>query len=818
MICREEQILPGSMNKGYSERISTITERLRVLDSERAILLDELSTLNNMRSQTAESAPTAAPTVTPASYISNAGKLALFRRLFRGRDDVYAIRWEDAKSGRTGYKPACRYDYRNPDPVTGKPARIFQPLNDIVILNHLRGADPTARSSDLVARDCVVGVYPLLQDESCWFLAADFDKQTWRQDAVVYAQTARSYGVQAVVERSRSGNGAHVWIFFDQPVVATLARKLGAFFLTQTMKVRPEIGLDSYDRFFPNQDTMPSGGFGNLIALPLQRQARRAGNSMFVDDSLVPYVDQIGFLSSVQLVHVETAYGIVEEAQRQGDVLGVRQVSLDDEFDDKPWTLPPSQRRPKVTGSGDLPESIEIVLANQVFIPKQDLPTALVNELVRLAAFQNPEFYKAQAMRFSTFDKPRIVACAENFPKHVALPRGCLDEATDLFTSLGVEVALVDETISGSALVTHFQGELRDNQRRAAEAMLKHDFGVLAVPTAFGKTVIAAFMIAERGVSTLILVDRKPLLEQWKQRLSQFLDIDPKLIGQIGGGKNRPTGSIDLATIQTLNRKGVVNDVVANYGHLIVDECHHLSAYSFERVARASKARYILGLSATPARRDGHHPIIFMQCGPIRFHIDPRVQAAIRPFEHRVVVRPTSFVVSGGETPPAIQTVYGLLAADEPRNNMMVQDVVAAVVAGRSPLVLTERTEHVDLLAEAIKEHCSNVFILRGGTPVRERRAIMDAIKQVPADAPRVLVGTGRYIGEGFDDARLDTLFLALPISWKGALAQYAGRLHREYDSKREVIVYDYVDEAVPMLARMFGKRKVGYRAIGYRI
>jgi len=297
-----------------------------------------------------------------------------------------------------------------------------------------------------------------------------------------------------------------------------------------------------------------------------------------------------------------------------------------------------------------------------------------------------------------------------------------------------------------------------------------------------------------------------------------FLDIDPKLIGQIGGGKNRPTGSIDLATIQTLNRKGVVNDVVANYGHLIVDECHHLSAYSFERVARASKARYILGLSATPARRDGHHPIIFMQCGPIRFHIDPRVQAAIRPFEHRVVVRPTSFVVSGGETPPAIQTVYGLLAADEPRNNMMVQDVVAAVVAGRSPLVLTERTEHVDLLAEAIKEHCSNVFILRGGTPVRERRAIMDAIKQVPADAPRVLVGTGRYIGEGFDDARLDTLFLALPISWKGALAQYAGRLHREYDSKREVIVYDYVDEAVPMLARMFGKRKVGYRAIGYRI
>jgi len=334
MICRKGQILPGSLNKLNSERISAITERLRALDSERAILLDELSALNKMRIQTAESVPAFGPMVTPVSFVSNADKLALFRRLFRGREDIYAIRWDDVKTGRCGYKPACRYDYRNIDPVTGKPERIFQPLNDIVILNHLRGADRTARSSDLAARDCVVGVYPLLQDETCWFLAADFDKQTWRQDAVAYSQTARSYGVQAAVERSRSGNGAHVWIFFDQPVQATLARKLGASFLTQTMKVLPEIGLDSYDRFFPNQDTMPSGGFGNLIALPLQRQARRVGNSMFVDDSLVPYEDRIGYLASVQLVNVETAYGIVEEAQRQGDVLGVRQVSLDDEFDD----------------------------------------------------------------------------------------------------------------------------------------------------------------------------------------------------------------------------------------------------------------------------------------------------------------------------------------------------------------------------------------------------------------------------------------------------------------------------------------------------
>ncbi|MDR3710715.1 MAG: DEAD/DEAH box helicase family protein [Capsulimonadaceae bacterium] len=620
------------------------------------------------------------------------------------------------------------------------------------------------------------------------------------------------------MERSRSGNGAHVWIFFGQPLQASLARKLGAFFLTQTMKARPEIGLDSYDRFFPNQDTMPSGGYGNLIALPLQRMVRNNGNSAFVDELLQPYPNQMAFLASVRPAAQRAVETIVEQAQRHGDIVGVRMVATDDEFDDKPWTLPPSQRRPNLSTTEKLPLAIEIVLANQVFIPKADIPPQLLNELIRIAAFQNPEFYKAQAMRFSTFDKPRIVACAENFAKHIALPRGCLDDAMDLLKSLGIAVEIVDERCAGTTIDANFVGELREGQKRAVASLLKHDTGVLAVPTAFGKTVVAARMIAERGVSTLVLLHRKQLVDQWKERLTQFLDLDPKLIGQIGGGKNRPTGIVDLATIQTLNRKGVVDDVVANYGHLIVDECHHLSAYSFERVARASKARYVLGLSATPARRDGHHPIIFMQCGPVRFHIDPRIQAAVRPFDHRVVVRPTSFAVAADDTPPVIQTLYGLLVADDARNEFIVKDVAEAVAAGRSPLVLTERTEHVETLAEAIKAHCPNVFTLRGGMGIRERRAVMAGIRQIPPDAPRVLVGTGRYIGEGFDDARLDTLFLALPISWTVALAQYAGRLHREYDNKREVIVYDCVDEAVPMLARMFGKRKVGYRAIGYRI
>jgi superfamily II DNA or RNA helicase len=453
-----------------------------------------------------------------------------------------------------------------------------------------------------------------------------------------------------------------------------------------------------------------------------------------------------------------------------------------------------------------------------LFIPRDELPPQLINELIRLAAFQNPEFYKAQALRFSTFDKPRIVACAENFAMHVALPRGCMDDVSDLLESLEIAITKTDERVSGSHQEFKFRGELRGKQQAAISAILKHDFGVLAVPTAFGKTVVASRIIAERGVNTLILVHSKPLIDQWRERLTQFLDIDPTLIGQVGGGKNRPAGVIDLATIQTLYRKGVVNDIVADYGQLIVDECHHLSAYSFERVARASKAKYVLGLSATPSRRDGHHPIIFMQCGPIRFHVDPRIQAAERSFEHRVITRPTTYVAPVSENPIPVQSLYGLLAVDQARNDLIIGDVRDAVAHNRSPIVLTERTEHVEILAESIGAFCPNVFILRGGMGVRQRRTILEAISNLPADMPRVLVGTGRYVGEGFDDARLDTLFLAMPVSWKGVLAQYAGRLHREYDGKKEVVVYDYVDDAVPTLARMYKRRMAGYKSLGYRI
>ncbi|WP_237051494.1 DEAD/DEAH box helicase [Magnetospirillum sp. ME-1] len=366
----------------------------------------------------------------------------------------------------------------------------------------------------------------------------------------------------------------------------------------------------------------------------------------------------------------------------------------------------------------------------------------------------------------------------------------------------------------------NFTGTLTLEQQAASVALQRHDTGVLAATTAFGKTVVAAHVIAARMTNTLILVHRRQLLDQWIARLSTFLDLPPKSIGQIGGGKRKPTGIVDVAVIQSLVRKGEVDDLVGQYGHLVIDECHHLSAVSFEAVARRCKAKHVLGLSATVTRKDGHHPIIFMQCGPVRFRVDAKRQAAQRPFGHRVVLRQTGFTLPVGlnSDRPAIQDVYNALARDEQRNAMIFDDVLKALENGRSPVILTERKEHALLLAERLLQFARNVIVLHGGMGVRARRAQAEQLAAIADTEERVLIATGRYIGEGFDDARLDTLFLTMPISWRGTLAQYAGRLHRLHPGKREVIIYDYVDETVPVLARMGGKRFKGYDSLGYSV
>ena len=746
-------------------------------------------------------------------------KIALFRSLFRGRDDVYPRRFESRKTGKSGYSPACANEWvrglcdKRTVRCADCPGRRFLPITDEVIRWHLSGQDGTGR-------DFVMGVYPMFQDETCFFLAADFDKGSWQEDVAAFLRTCRRMGLPVALERSRSGKGGHVWLFFDQAIPAVLARKLGAHILTETMEQRPDIGLDSYDRFFPNQDTLPKGGFGNLIALPLQKQPREDGNSVFLDDVLHPYADQWAFLAAIDKVTRVRAEEIVRGAEGRGRIVGVRMAMPADD-DDAPWISPPSRRRKEPPVVEPLPESIELVLGDQIYIAKGSLSPGLRNRLLRLAAFQNPEFYKAQAMRLPTYDKPRIIACAEDYSKHIGLPRGCLDDVQELLADLKISHVIRDERYEGQPLDVVFQGELRPEQRSAAEAMLTHDIGVLSAATAFGKTVLAAWLITQRGVNTLVVVHRRQLLEQWVERLATFLGLPAKTIGKIGGGRKKHTGLLDVAIMQSLVRKGVVDDRIGEYGHLVVDECHHLSARSFEQVARRAKAKFVTGLSATVARKDGHHPIIFMQCGPIRYRVDAKEQARGRPFMHTVHVRPTGFHATTAADSDAriqFQQLYGDLIADEGRNQLICQDVVQAVQEGRSPIVLTERTEHLEHLAELLARDIRHLVILRGGMGKRQLNAVTDQLAAIPEDEQRVLLATGRYIGEGFDDARLDTLFLTLPVSWRGTVAQYAGRLHRLHDRKREVRVYDYADLNVPMLSRMFDRRCRGYEAIGYSI
>lgn len=762
--------------------------------------------------------PTETGPVTQAS--DQPRKIALFRSLFRGREDVYPRRFESRLTGRSGYAPACGNEWvrglceKPRIKCAACPNRQFLPVTDDVIRWHLCGRDPTGR-------DCVIGVYPMLPDESCHFLAADFDGDAWQQDASAVMETCRRLGLPAALERSRSGAGGHVWLFFAEAVPARLARDLGAHLLTETMERRPELGLASYDRLFPNQDTLPKGGFGNLIALPLQWAARAEGNSVFLDDQFRPHPDQWTFLDSIKRIGRSQLETIVRAAVRRHTVVGVRFVLTDENAENQPWALPPSRHPAPTAITGPLPTRLELVLGDEVYIPKADLPPALRNHLLRLAAFQNPDFYRAQAMRLPTYDKPRVVACAEDYPEHLALPRGCLEEIQSLLRELGIEPALRDERVSGEALEVRFQGELRAEQRRAAEALLAHDTGVLAATTAFGKTVVAAWLIARRGVSTLVLVHRQQLLEQWVERLSAWLDVPAKTIGRIGGGRRRFTGHLDVALIQSLARKGEVADEVGRYGHLVVDECHHLCAQTFERVARRAKARFVLGLSATVTRKDGHHPIIFMQCGPVRYRVDARAQAAQRPFVHHVHVRPTGFRwAEPGDDDARLQfhALYTALMNDASRNALICEDVNAAVAEGRSPLVLTERTAHLDHFAARLAAPGRHVLILRGGLRKRELQATLERLAHVPRGEPRVLIATGACVGEGFDDARLDTLFLALPVSWRGTVAQYAGRLHRLAAGKREVRIYDYADLEVPVLARMFDRRCRGYEAVGYSI
>ena len=795
------------------ESISSAESRLALLRSEGDAIRGQLTALRaeleSLGLDPEVPAPPHSSKDTPGPT-TPAEKVRLFRSLFRGREEVYPVRFVSRKTGKAGYAPACRNKFVRgvcelPRVKCGECAnQAFVLADDQAVVAHLTGRQ-------------VMGVYPLLEDETCWFLAADFDKSTWSMDVSAFVQTCQLAGLPAAVERSRSGNGAHVWFFFTAPVPAITARKLGCHLITQTMARRHELSMDSYDRLFPSQDTMPRGGFGNLIALPLQHEARQQRNSVFLDDQLEPFPDdrQWAYLASVPRIEPSTVERIVREATRQDSVIGVRAPETGEEIDAAPWDRPPSGRSEPVLITEPLPPTVRAVLAQNLFVEKAGLPSPLINQIKRLAAFQNPEFYKRQSIRLTTVLTPRIIACAEDLPEHVGLPRGCRGELERLLREYGILLEVEDQRVTGEPLELKFDGRLTPVQQQAANAILAHDIGVFVAPPGLGKTVVGTYLVAQRGAGALILVHRQPLLEQWVAQLALFLDLDPKAIGQIGAGKNTGNGRLDVAMIQSLVRKGSVHDRVATYGHVIVDECHHLPATSFERVLAQVKARYVLGLTASPQRRDGHHPIAEMQLGPVRFSVQPKSQAARRPFRQRLVVRETGFRMASAPA-SGIQTLYSALAADKMRNQIILEDVIGALEEGRSPILLTERKDHLAYFAAQLGKFARHMVVLQGGMNIKERLSAQRQLAGIADEEERLVLATGRYIGEGFDDARLDTLFLTLPVSWKGTLIQYTGRLHRLHPRKEEVRIYDYVDRELPVLLRMFERRLRGYRAIGY--
>ncbi|GJQ60392.1 MAG: DEAD/DEAH box helicase [Candidatus Scalindua sp. AMX11] len=748
----------------------------------------------------------------------NRDKINLFLSLFRGRDDVFAKRWQN-KSGKSGYPPACLNEWE--PGVCYKPKvrcseclqKLYAEFNEKVVEDHLRG-------------NIVVGIYPMCIDEMCYFLAIDFDDNGWQKDVSILRKVCAEFKIPYAIERSMSGNGAHFWFFFENQISAALARKFGTALLTCSMSKRHEIKFKSYDRLFPNQDTMPKGGLGNLIALPLQMAARKNGNTVFIDKDFKPYADQWTYLGTIGKLS-EDNLGVLITRLCKGNELG--ELRKDDDETLRPWATT------RVSlGKQDLPKTVRVVKSNMVYIPKKGFSQMALNMLKRLAAFSNPDFYKAQAMRMPTYNKPRIISCSEESERYLCLPRGCEEEINNLLSKCKIDVTWTDETNCGRIIDVEFNGSLRKEQQEVLEELLPHDTGVLSATTAFGKTVVAANLIAARRRNTLILVHRQQLLLQWIARLSEFLRINEKLpvqekrrgrrkvqgiIGQIGAGKDSLSSIIDVAIMQSLINAGEVKECVKNYGMVIIDECHHVPAFSFEQILKKVNAKFVYGLTATPTRKDGHHPIIFMHCGVERFRVDAKKQAEKRPFDHYIIPRFTSFRMPIDENSKelTIQELYAEITVDEIRNQLIVSDVLHSYENGRNSLVISERTAHVMLLAKKLNERIPEVITLMGGMGAKKTREIVNKISAIPTDKQLTLVATGKFVGEGFDEPRLDTLFLTMPISWKGTLQQYAGRLHRLYESKNEVQVYDYVDTHVRMLEKMYGKRLNGYASIGYK-
>lgn len=791
--------------------LNILKARLALLDADRARLIAEIE-----RAQATQPVAQAQVTKLGASRRlsppqTSEEKIALFLDLFRCRQSVFPRRWENRKTGKQGYSPACMNEWKNG--VCEKPKvkcaeckfQSFRPLDEAAAEAHLKGRE-------------TIGTYAIREDDSTVFISCDFDGKGWQKDIAAYQLSARALGIEVSIERSRSGNGGHAWIFFSEPVSAREARLLGTFILSKSEEERPEIGSSTYDRFFPNQDSLPKGGFGNLIALPLQREPRERGNSAFLDENFRPFEDQWAHLGSVRRL----------SAQDLREILRLHVYSKKNNIPSSTAIADFSQEADEAVVNASVEQgqlllgiSIDVTLSSQIEIPIQALPAKIITQLKRTASFANPEFYKLQRMRMPTYPNPRFIFSGELQPDRLFLPRGCLDKVRKIFKVAGAEVVIRDERLRKKRLKVAFSGELKPDQEAALVAISRNDYGILSAPPGAGKTVMGCALIAKRQVSTLILVHRQPILDQWKERLQQFLNLGEVEIGTWGGGsRKKPSGRLDLAMLPTLTRKEDLSEIAESYSQIIVDEAHHIPAASFEAVMKQLPARYVVGLTATPYRKDGLEKILFQQCGPIQHTIESTDGGLL---QKTVNFKETGFRLPEDLGPkPAYHAVLHGLVTNADRNLLIARDAAAVIRASRFPLLISDRKDHLDLLCEAIKKEFAGsleVIRMEGGMGKKERARAKDLAMSARQNRfPTLLIATASLIGEGFDLPDLDTLILATPLSFKGRMVQYAGRLHRLVDGKDNVLVHDYVDSSVAMLLSMYRKRIQAYQSMGYTV
>ncbi|AWK52541.1 restriction endonuclease subunit R [Clostridium beijerinckii] len=731
-------------------------------------------------------------------------KIKLYRSLFYGRCDVFALRFDNESKNKHGYKPYCMNEWKhgicNKSEIKCSDCdfRKFKVLKDTDILEHLSGQK-------------TIGLYPLLPNDKCKFLAIDFDGNSWQKDSLLVVDTFNKFNISTYIERSRSGDGCHLWIFFNEEISARIARYFGNSILNYTLENNIGLNLGSYDRLFPNQDKMPKGGFGNLIALPLQRIPAKNKNSLFVDTNFEYYKDQWAYLSNVEKVTLDEVNAIIELLEKElNNHLSINSnKSVNNIISDK-----------KILRNNniiDMPSEINIILSNGIYIDATILTTELLNLIKKTAIINNPDYYKKQALRLSVYKTPKILNCFNEYGKFLVLPRGLLQEVCSIFEGNKVKVNIQDKRVFGINIDVVFKGILYDYQQIATEAILKHDNGILWASTAFGKTVVAASIIATRKVNTLIIVNSIQLLEQWEEKLLMFLELSKDNIGRLGGGKKKTSNIIDIATMQTLNKNNDLDEILNNYGQIIIDECHHIAAFTFEKLMKVAKTKYVLGLTATPYRKDKYDKIITMQCGPIVHKAASKVENE-KKIAHMLIPRNNELQSYIDLSKLKLSELYDEIMNDKFRNELIINDIIESFKLGSTPLILTERVEHLNILSNMLSAYTDKIVVLKGGMGTKQRNLALDMIKSFSKEEQFIILATGKYIGEGFDESRLDTLFLTMPISWKGVLQQYAGRLQRRYEGKNMVKIYDYVDKNIPLLVKMYNKRLKGYENLDYNI